>query len=94
MKFLDQLIRRKEKNYIITNIRKKRNDITTDYISKTIKENEFKLKIIPKAKLQAPDGFIGKYYQTFKEKMFVLHKHFHMMEENTFHFTLRGQQHP
>lgn len=54
---------------------------------KQLKKNEFQLKIIPKAKPQAPDGLIGKYYQTFEEKMSVLHKHFHMIEENTFQFT-------
>lgn len=45
--------------------------LTTD-ISKTIKENEFQLKIIPKEKPQAPDGLAGSITKHLR-KMSVLH---------------------
>lgn len=51
----------KGRDYTNYQYQKQERGIATDYTPKIIKMN-FQLQIIPKTKLQAPDGFTGKYY--------------------------------
>lgn len=51
----------KGRDYISYQYQKQEKDIATDNALKIIKMN-FQSQIIPETKLQAPDGFTGKYY--------------------------------
>lgn len=72
----------KGRDYISYQYQKQEKDIATDNALKIIKMN-FQSQIIPETKLQAPDGFTGKYYWIFKEEINICstYKQFQKIEE-------------
>ena len=73
-------------NFLKTYSLPKMNQEEIDQLNRPItsNENEYFMKTLPMNKSSGPDGFIGKFYQTFKEELIlILLKLFQKVEEVT-----------
>ena len=62
----------------------KLNQVETDQLNRLITRNEIEevIKSLPTNKSPGSDGFTGKFYQTYKEKLVpIIHKRFQKVEE-------------